>query len=540
MLDEIKMHTKSHQNEQDFESLLANFSASFVNTPPDELDQRINAALQDMGQFLAIDLLEIWLIDPAETKYKQAYRWIKPGITPPSDLMEETCSPFLSEHALDGETVVLSRFEELTTDAGRDVAILQSSEVKSTVVLPLVAGNSELGVIYFESLSSDRIWPEKFVVRLQLIGEIFANVFLQCQKERDLQSALEENIELRQRLETENKILQEDVYHTHETERVIGHSEAFGHVLKQVGRVAQTDSTVLLLGETGTGKDLVANRIHLRSRRAHQPLIRVNCAALPETLFESELFGHEKGAFTGSVSRKIGRFELADSGTLVLDEIGEMPLHSQPKLLRALQTGEYERLGSEKTRIAHVRLIASTNRDLEEMAEKGAFRPDLFYRINVFPITMPPLRARKEDIPFLVEFFVEKLQSHVNRKITFIPDETMEALKAYDWPGNIRELQNVIERSLILSPGGTLSVVGLLKKKLSTTTSAMPMGGNTSIAIDVKTLDEVNRDYIRAVCERCGWKIHGTGNAAELLGINPNTLRARMKKLGVERPAMVG
>ena len=530
------MSSKAAGGGQDFESILANLSASFVNTGPDELDHRVQAALQEIGQFLAIDLLEIWLIDPTDAQYKQAYRWTRPGAAPHSDSLEEVGSSSPLGHLANGTTEVLNRVEEQTSSAERDIAILQSNGEKSTVVLPLVAGNAELGVIYFESLSCENVWPEKFVVRLQLIGEIFANLFLQCEKERELQRTLGENITLRQRLESENRVLQEEVSHTRESEQAVGTSKTFSVILQQVQQVAQTDSTVLLLGETGTGKDLIANQIHQHSHRAQRKLVRINCAALPETLFESELFGHEKGAFTGAESRKIGRFELADGGTLVLDEIGEMPLHSQPKLLLALQTGEFERLGSEKTHKAHVRLVASTNRDLEAMTKEGSFRPDLYYRINVFPITMPPLRERNEDIPLLADYFVEKLRSHVNHKVTRISDEAMSALLAYDWPGNIRELQNVIERSLILSPGDTLSAEVLLKHVMSPAPSAAPMASDNTTAMEVKTLNELNRDYIRAVCERCRWKIHGAGNAAELLGINPNTLRARMKKLGVERP----
>lgn len=530
------MSRKAPADGQDFESILANLSASFVNTGPDELDQRVLAALQEIGRFLAIDLLEIWLLDAAHAQYKQAYRWTRPGVAQPQDSLEEagSLSPFA--YLANGTTEVLKRAEEETSSEERDIAILQSNGEKSTVVLPLVAGNAELGLIYFESLISENVWPEKFVVRLQLIGEIFANLFLQCEKERELQRTLEENITLRQRLESENRVLQEEVSHTRESEQAVGSSKAFSAILQQVQRVARTDSTVLLLGETGTGKDLIANQIHQFSRRSRQRLVRINCAALPETLFESELFGHEKGAFTGADSRKIGRFELADGGTLVLDEIGEMPLHSQPKLLHALQTGEFERLGSEKSHKANVRLVASTNRDLEAMAREGGFRPDLYYRINVFPITVPPLRERREDIPLLADYFVEKLRGQVNHKVTRISDEAMDALLAYDWPGNIRELQNVIERSLILAPGDTLNVEVLVNSVISSATAAAPMAGDHSAAMESKTLDELNREYIRAVCERCRWKIHGAGNAADLLGINPNTLRARMKKLGVERP----
>jgi transcriptional regulator with GAF, ATPase, and Fis domain len=303
-------------------------------------------------------------------------------------------------------------------------------------------------------------------------------------------------------------------------------------VLHQVEQVAPTGSTVLILGETGTGKDLIATAIHRRSRRAERPLIRVNCAALPPTLIESELFGHEKGAFTGAIARKIGRFEVADGGTLVLDEIGELPLDLQAKLLRVLQSGEFERVGSTVSRRSDVRVIASTNRDLERMAQEGTFRADLFYRLGVFPITLPPLRERREDIPLLTAYFVEKLRYKLDRQVTRIPDKAVAELVAYDWPGNVRELENIVERSLILSPGTTLMMDALPCARGGAAATAPHPGTGA----DHRTLAQVEHDHIVAVCERCSWRINGRGNAAEQLGLNPNTLRSRMQKLGIARP----
>jgi transcriptional regulator with GAF, ATPase, and Fis domain len=300
-------------------------------------------------------------------------------------------------------------------------------------------------------------------------------------------------------------------------------------VFHLVDQVAPTNATVLLLGETGTGKELIARAIHDSSPRREHPLIKVNCAALPDTLIESELFGHEKGAFTGAAGRRKGRFELADEGTIFLDEIGDLPPELQAKLLRVLQSGEFERLGSEKTLTANVRVIAATNRNLEAAAADGSFRADLYYRLKVFPIEVPPLRDRRKDIPLLVWHFITMRQATLGRRIETVPQRTMERLVAYDWPGNVRELEHVIERALILSPGSTLMVEDLV----SVLGAAAPLhaGGSQQMA-------DAERAHILRVLRDCGWKVKGSGNAAERLGLNPSTLRSRMKKLGIARPAI--
>jgi formate hydrogenlyase transcriptional activator len=283
---------------------------------------------------------------------------------------------------------------------------------------------------------------------------------------------------------------------------------------------------VLLLGETGTGKDLAARALHDRSRRAGRPLITVNCAALPATLVESELFGYEKGAFTGAQQRTAGRFEVAHGGTLFLDEIGELPPGVQAKLLRALQTGEFERLGSARTTRVDVRLIAATNRNLEAEMRQGAFRADLFYRLSVFPIVLPPLRDRREDIPLLVWHFIERRQAALGKSVKRVPERLMRAFCAYGWPGNVRELENLVERALIMTQGPTLMADPAL-------VDVAPV----AVAGTRATLAEAERLHIRAVLDDCGWKIAGKGNAAERLGLKRSTLQFRMKKLGLERPA---
>jgi transcriptional regulator with GAF, ATPase, and Fis domain len=316
-------------------------------------------------------------------------------------------------------------------------------------------------------------------------------------------------------------------------EQIIGNSPALEAVLEQVERVAPTGSTVLIQGETGTGKELIAHAIHNLSSRCGRPFVRLNCAAIPLDLLESELFGHEKGAFTGAIAQKIGRFELADKGTLFLDEVGDIPPALQPKLLRVLQEQEFERLGSTRTHQVNVRLVAATNRDLTEMVNKGEFRSDLYYRLNVFPILLPPLRERREDIPALVTHFVEILGPRMGRPIEEIPGETMSALSSYQWPGNIRELQNLIERAVILSNDGVLpNPLPLLGAQGVTLASAAPPA-NAALS-----LRDSERNLILRTLEAVGWVIGGPKGAATKLGLKRTTLIHKMQKLGISRPAL--
>jgi formate hydrogenlyase transcriptional activator len=313
-------------------------------------------------------------------------------------------------------------------------------------------------------------------------------------------------------------------------EQVIGNSPALESVLEQVERVAGTDSTVLIQGETGTGKELIARAIHNISARCGRAFIKLNCAAIPLDLLESELFGHEKGAFTGAIAQKIGRFELADKGTLLLDEVGDIPPALQPKLLRVLQEQEFERLGSARTHRADVRLVAATNRDLTEMMRQGAFRPDLFYRLNVFPILLPPLRARRDDIPALVMHFVEIYGRRMSKRIEHIPANTMSALCSYPWPGNIRELQNLIERAVILSNDG------VLPNPLSAMEAQSVVAAPHVAAPTAPTLRDSERTIILRTLQAVGWVIGGPKGAAARLGLKRPTLIHRMKRLGICRP----
>lgn len=353
--------------------------------------------------------------------------------------------------------------------------------------------------------------------------------------ETELQAALEQVQALEKKLEAENVYLQEEIRKEHNFEEIVGNSPALLEVLRKVETVAPTDSTVLIIGETGCGKELIARAIHNRSKRKSRPLVKVNCGAIPTGLVESELFGHMKGAFTGALERRTGRFELADGGTLFLDEVSELPLDTQVKLLRVLQEHEFEPLGSSRTVKVNVRIIAASNRDLEKAVQEGRFRADLFYRLNVLPMILPPLRQRRTDIPLLTHFFVDRFSRQLGKRITGVAQDTMDILSGYSWPGNIRELQNVIERAVVLCPG---TILKLDKDLLPVTDAAHEQEIVTTAAAETQapsSLQNVERAHIIQVLKETQGVIEGPHGAAKILNIHPNTLRSRMKKLGIER-----
>jgi chemotaxis protein methyltransferase CheR len=356
---------------------------------------------------------------------------------------------------------------------------------------------------------------------------IGADVTDQLAAEVDRDRALKELELLKDRLEEENVYLREEIRAEHGFEDIVGGSDPLLYVLHKVRQVGPSDTSVLVLGETGVGKELIARTIHNESSRANGPFVVVNCAALPPNLIESELFGHEKGAFTGADRQRRGRFELANGGTIFLDEVGELPLEMQPKLLRVLQEGEMERVGGTQTISIDVRVVAATNRDLRSDMEVGRFREDLFYRIAVYPITVPPLRDRQDDIPLLVRHFAEHFSQRRGRHVDEIPGEVLRRLQSYHWPGNVRELQNVVERAVLTSSGGVLKLAEPLRNGERSVPDA-PANGKRLL-----TLDEVDRAHIERVLSATRGKISGTGGAAEILGLHANTLRYRMKKLRI-------
>ncbi len=340
----------------------------------------------------------------------------------------------------------------------------------------------------------------------------------------ELRAALSEIEAMKDLLEAENIYFRHESKMKHRFEHILGQSDGLKYVLYRAEQVAPTNTTVLILGETGTGKELIAAAIHNMSPRKNRPLINVNCAALPGNLLESELFGREKGAFTGADSRQVGRFEIAHGSTICLDEIGELPLDVQAKLLRVIQHNQFERLGSSQTIKVDVRIMATTNRNLEDEIRKGRFRQDLYYRLNVFPITVPPLRQRKDDIPLMVQVFIERSSRKLGKQITSIQKETLKALQDYPWPGNVRELESIIERAVILCPGPVLQLADKLEISSHPSTSAM------------RTLEETERNQILKILSETRWHIEGKDGAAEILGLHPSTLRSRMNKLGIIRP----
>ena len=394
--------------------------------------------------------------------------------------------------------------------------------VKSGCSVPLVSHEKALGVLSLGSLRESAFTEDD----VELLGQISKQIALAVENA----VAYREITALKARLQDENIYLQEEIRQQHNFEEIIGNSPALKKVLRQVETVAATDSTVLILGETGTGKELLARAIHSLSSRRHRALVKLNCAAIPTGLLEAELFGHEKGAFTGAISQRIGRFELAHSGTLFLDEVGDIPLDLQPKLLRVLQEQEFERLGSTRTQRVDVRLVAATNADLEALVADKKYRSDLYYRLNVFPVTIPPLRDRRDDIPALARFFTQKFAARMRKRIESIPARTLAALAEYHWPGNVRELENLIERAVILSSGVELEV------------SLPELSGRAAPAPAERSdqslnLEEVEREHILRALRDANWMIGGVRGAASRLGLNRSTLQSRMKKLGITRPS---
>lgn len=394
---------------------------------------------------------------------------------------------------------------------------MQEDSSRSFCFVPLTTGARRLGAMGFVSLEKEA-YSEADLEFLQQVANPVAVAVSNA-------LAFQEIAQLKDKLAKEKLYLEEELRLEHGFEDIIGDSDALKQVLKQVEVVAPTDSTVLIQGETGTGKELIARAIHRLSSRNERTFVKLNCAAIPTGLLESELFGHERGAFTGAITQKAGRFELADKGTIFLDEVGEIPLELQSKLLRVLQEQEFERLGSTKTIRVNVRLIAATNRDLRAMVEAKQFRSDLYYRLNVFPVTVPPLRERREDIPTLVRYFTQHYAGRMKKNIQAVPAKTLEILSHYAWPGNVRELENLVERSVILTQGTDLQVpISELQTTSDSTSSSMT------------ALEEAERDHILRALQEAKWVVGGASGAAARLGVKRTTLQSKMQKFGIIRP----
>ena len=531
-----------------FETLLADLSAHFVSLSPEQVDAAIEKAQQLLCEGLGLDRSALWQRSSDEPEVQLLTHLYQSGGTLPitrSDhptlpphrewrlnlpdglrnymrIESMAFFPWVQQQVLRGEIVVIPRVNDLPPEAARDKEIFRQSGTVSTVIVPLTMAGRWLGSLSFASLRQCTQWSEPLVKRFRLVADLLSHALERQRSDLALHSAHLEVKRLQELLQEENVYLRSQVKTLHGHTGIVGQSEALRRVLSQAEKVASAPSTVLLLGETGVGKELIASAIHDLSPRRDRVMVHLNCAAIPSTLLESELFGREKGAYTGAHARQIGSFELASGSTLFLDEVAELPVEVQAKLLRVLQEKKMERLGSPRTIQVDTRVIAATNQDLEKRVRDGKFRADLYYRLNVFPIHVPPLRERREDIPLLVRAFVNEFTRALGKDVRSVSKSSCEALERYSWPGNVRELRNVIERAVILAEGSKLKV-------------AIPGAIITSDDRNL-TMEHIEREHVRKVLEMTAWRVRGKGGAAALLNLNPSTLRSRMAKLGLRRP----
>src|SRR5215471_360836 len=481
----------------------------------------LTTMLREVGEALGVDCSTLIDIDEVRST-PVAFSWCRTASDGDRPFESREWTSLVQMPSF-GEKALVLRAADDDNDAPATMdarANLRDAGVATALFVPISAAHRIVGVWLFGTFSSAYEWSEAVIEHLQTVGALVWNALVASRREPPAENGSKiAQMPVRARMAPP---IRSTMNPAHDFSEIIGESAALRAALNSLDEVCETDSSVLLLGETGTGKELFARALHSRGPRRAFPLVSVNCAALPATLIESELFGHQRGAFTGAIAPRQGRFELAHKGTLFLDEIGDLPIELQAKLLRVLQEGGFERVGSSQTQSVDVRIIGATHRDLGRAVADGEFRADLFYRLNVFPIRLPPLRERREDIPALVWSIIRRRQGALRRHITTVPAEAIKTLQQHSWPGNIRELENVVERALIHSTGDTLV---LLDRNLETF--------DREPAAD--TLMSVERAHIEGVLRDCGWRINGLGNAAERLGLHPNTLRFRMKKLGIVR-----
>jgi formate hydrogenlyase transcriptional activator len=520
---------------QRLDGVISEIAARMVRVRADDAEEEIVNALAQIGETTNAEVcVFLEIADQDKSTLAVSKEWNVGKLDGPYFCHARFANdyPWLSQHLKKGEPLLLSNPDELPPAAEAEIKLFEQTGIQSMLWVPFAAARDTRGYIGLGTVNPTAQWTDGILPQLELVGGILGNAVERQTTDLALAQAFDEIQGLKDRLLAENETLRQDVEELYSENEIVGKSHALQTTILQAAQVAHTDSTVLLLGETGTGKGLIARRIHEQSGRSHHPMITVNCAALPSALIESELFGHEKGAFTGAINRKIGRFELADSGTIFLDEIGDLPAELQAKMLRVLQDGEFERVGSSTTKTADVRVIAATNRNLDELIENGEFRADLYYRLSVFPIRVPPLRERRGDIPLLVWFFISELQHRLGRTFDEVSAPAMDILTSYNWPGNIRELRNIIERAMILSPGAVLTLDSGFPENTGHAHASSQSHERTG-----GTMEEVERAHIKMVLEACGWKILGKNGASEYLGLKRTTLQSRMKKLGIKRPA---
>jgi formate hydrogenlyase transcriptional activator len=504
-----------------FERMLANLSARIANVPAEKVESEIQVVQTILQQFLGFDRSTFAEFQDDGSLTVLSSTAVEGVEATPLGPLPMQLSWFVARLRSGKPFVVQDPAHDIPPEAIGEAEYFKRTGLRSHFSIPLRVAGRIIGAFGFASFSQTRTWPEELIARIRLVGEMFAHAIARKREQEKLLAAMAEISLLKEQFEQENIYLRHAAQIS-QPRGLSSRSPCFQSVIEEIAQVAQTNSTVLLLGETGSGKEVLAQAVHNASARRARPMVKVNCAALPASLIESELFGREKGAFTGALARQPGRFEIADGSTIFLDEVGELPLELQPKLLRVLQEGEFERLGSTKTIRVDARVIAATNRPLEQAVKEGRFREDLFYRLNVFPIEVPPLRERREDIPFLSWIFVKEFSNSMGKPIDEIADESLAALQEYHWPGNVRELRNVIERAMILAHGTKLHI---------------KLGHTTLRPISVKamagSLDEAERAIILQAVEQCNWRIRGSNGAAALLDVKPTTLESRIKRLGL-------
>lgn len=531
-----------------FEALLWDLFLRLMDVPGDKVEAEILDAQRRMCRVLGLDRSSLWQIRPDGSRnlyvthvYDSALdstadasidgsiqrgqdrEFFLSGSSIPKHANASDHFPWLAQRVADGETLVIASVDELPAAAAADAESLLRFGTKSTVVVPLKAHDLILGALTFATTQRTFAWPGELVTRFERVAQVFAKALARGRTEEQLRAALDDLKRLRDQLQQENVYLRDEIRERRNPAQMVGTSAALRRTLDLVRQVAPTGATVLLLGETGAGKERVAAAIHESSPRRARPMVTVNCAAIPGTLIESELFGREKGAYTGALTRQIGRFELANGSTIFLDEIGDLSVETQTKLLRVIENREFERLGSPKPVHVDVRIIAATNKDLGDAVRDGRFREDLLFRLNVFPILVPALRERPEDIPLLAMAFVDELGASMGRQFDAISRASLLALQRYHWPGNIRELRNVVERAIITADGPVLNI------ELPST----PVRGPDSPS---QSLESFEREHVLAVLQQTGWRIRGPRGAAVILELPPTTLENRMVRLGIFRP----
>lgn len=528
---DLKQTKAALRRRRQFEELVAKISSALVISATEEADNTLTGSIGNVCRYTGADRVTIFWLNPELREANVAYSWGVPG-DELGPLVSLTKFPVFTKLCMEQQVLRIDDTAGLPDELRVERQELLRRNIKSLIAVPLVVGGEIVGALSIACRRSKRRWSDEDVKEIRVFADLFANYVYRLRSRRSLDVALDSLKRATDRLEAENVYLREEIETMNGFDEIIGQSPAIMHCLKLVKQVASTNTPVLLLGETGTGKELIARAIHEHSDRKKRPLVKVNCAALPAGLIESELFGYEKGAFTGAEKSKRGRFDLADGSTLFLDEIGDIPLDLQAKLLRAIQEGEIERLGGSKAVKVDVRLIVATNRDLSKAVHDGEFRSDLFYRINTFPIELPPLRDRGDDIQILAEHLVKQHSQNLGRDVSAISASMMERLRHHPWPGNVRELEGVIQRALISSTGPILEL-----PTESPTGGADPDTDSPRIlSTAIADLRVVERDHILSVLEESKWKIAGHAGAAAKLGMPPSTLRSKMQKLSISRP----